>query len=217
MYSLGVMSAYNYVRKALDELDTAEEVGMLIQMDNLDLYNLVQGSIVEAAVMIQTAAPAYLIEGRKGVLDEDYSIEMIEPDVPEIRMLQPTLRVVSLKASDSRVIVTGFLPEDSAEARKQLDPYVRGTHDDPKAVTVKMWEEDLHPVIRYYSYSPDKQNKTIEVEYIPYPQIVEQMVDIAARMEYPVLNMIVSLVLESLSQFDAAALYRKKATEYFQR
>ena len=52
---------------------------------------------------------------------------------------------------------------------------------------------------------------------IPYPQIIEQVVEISSRVEYPVLNMLVSLVLDSLAQHDAAALYKRKSIEYLQQ
>lgn len=217
MYSLGVKSAYNYVRKALDELDEAEDTGMICQVDDLDLYRLVEGHIVEAAVAVHSSAPAHLLEGKHGAIDTDFSVTMVEVDVPEIRMLQPAVRLVSIKSADSPLLVTDFLYENTPEARKQLNPYVRGTFDDPKAVVMKKWEEDNKPVLRYYSLSPAKQAMHFDVEYIPYPQIIEQVVEISSRVEYPVLNMLVSLVLDSLAQHDAAALYKRKSIEYLQQ
>ena len=230
MYSLGVKSAYNYVRKALDELDGAEDTGMICQVDDLDLYRLVEGHIVEAAVAVHSSAPAHLLEGKHGVIDEDYSVTMAETTVPEIRLLKPAVRLVSIKAPDSNVLVTDFLYENTPEARKQLNPYVRGTFDDPKAVVMKKWEEDNKPVVRYYSLLPSKPEQSdvdgdmpsaqlleLDVEYIPYPQIIEQVVEISSRVEYPVLNMLVSLVLDSLAQHDAAALYKRKSIEYHQQ
>lgn len=211
MYSLTVKSAFAYVRRAIDELVSAESIGLLADPDALDLHKIVEGSIVEAVAKIHSQAPTLLMEGEVAVRDEDYSLE-IEDGVATIAMLVPALRVISVKSDDSDVIVCDLLAENSPEGRMQLNAYTRGVHDDPRAVLQKKWNGDNMPVIKYYTTNAD--DPEFEVEYFPYPVLEEGEVKISPRLEYAVLNEIVAMVLDIYREGNQAQIFRAKALEY---
>lgn len=217
MYQLTVKAALNYVRKSIDELMSNEEIGMLIDPDAIDLHRLVEGYIVEAVYKTYSLAPTTLLEGKDAVEGEDFSFERSDDNVATISMLIPIARLLSLKCSDSDIILSDMIPEDSAEGRKQLNQYVRGTYDDPRLVLQKKWNGDHMPRMKYYTTkATDSDDITFDIEYLPYPELVEGVVNIAPRVEYAILNLIVAMVLDSLKEFEQAERFRVKSREYLE-
>lgn len=208
MFQLSIGAACAYVRRVLDELTSVEEIGMLVSPDAVDLHKLVEGSIVEAAVRIHNLAPAIMIDGVKGAEGADYSLENTQ-GVLKITMLKDTIRIASVQASDSGIVVSDLIPEDSAEGRKQLNEYVRGVPDDPRVVLAKAWASDYCPILRYYT--AEAENPSVELYYVPYPVIEETIVNICPKLEYAVLNEVAAMVLDALNEHEKAGLYRDKA------
>lgn len=210
MYQLSIISATAFVRTALDELMTVEETGMLVDADAVNLQRLVVNSIVEAVVKTHQGALSVLIDGNIGVQGEDYTAELDDNGVITITMLQDTLRVASVQAADSPVVLTDIVPEDSAEGRKQLNRYVRGVSDDPRVVLQKRWSGPYRPIMKYYSTEEDTC-PAISLEYVPYPVLEEAVINISPQLEYAVLNELVAMILDSVNQHEKAALYRAKS------
>lgn len=210
MYQLSINSATSYVRTALDELATVEEIGMLVDADAVNLQRLVVNSIVEAVVKTHQGAASVLIDGITGKKGEDYKAEL-KDGVITITMLKDTLRLASLQAEGSPVVVCSVVPENSAEGHKQLNKYVRGVSEDPCLVLQKVWSESYKPIFKYYSTEATTCPE-ITLEYVPYPVLHDAIIDVSPQLEYAVLNELVAMVLDSVKEHDKAALYRAKAT-----
>lgn len=215
MFQLGISAACAYVRKSLDELTSVEDIGMLASPDAIDLHKIVEASIIEAAVKVHERASGLLMEGVFGTKGTVFGVEKNSDGSLTITATKEAVRVLSVKASDSGILVTDFIPEDSAEARKQQNEHVRGTYDDPRVILMKKWAGDNRPVFRYYSPKSDTI-PDIEYEYVPYPVIEESIIEICPRLEFAVLNELTAMVLESINEFDKAALFRGKAKEYME-
>lgn len=215
MYSLTVKGAFAYVRRAIDELTSAEEIGHLVEPDAIDLHRLVEGAMVEAVVKAYSLAPGLTLEGEAAVKGKDYELEL-KDGVVTISMLTPTARVVSVQCKDSEVILSDLIPENSAEGRKQLNKYIRGTYDDPRLVLLKQWKADNMPRLRYYTTSLKEDDLDFDIEFLPYPVLEEGVVKVASRLEYAVLNFIVASVLDSFKELEAAERFRVKAKEYME-
>lgn len=213
MFQLGISAACAYVRKSLDELTSVEDIGMLASPDAIDLHKIVEASIIEAAVKVHERASGLLMEGVSGTNGTAFGVEKNSDGSLTITAMKEAVRVLSVKASDSGILVTDFIPEDSAEARKQQNEHVRGTYDDPRVILMKKWAGDNRPVFRYYSPKSDTI-PDIEYEYVPYPVIEESIIEICPRLEFAVLNELTAMVLESINEFDKAALFRGRAEEY---
>lgn len=215
MFQLTVKAALAYVRRAIDELTSAEEIGHLTEPDAIDLHRLVEGAMVEAVVKAYTLAPALSLEGETAAELKDYTLDL-KDGVVTITMLTPTSRVLSVKCADSEVILSDLIPENSAEGRKQLNKYVRGTYDDPRLVLLKKWNGDHMPRMKYYTTTLAEEELSFDIEFLPYPSLEEGVVKVASRLEYAVLNFIVASVLDSFRELDAAERYRVKAKEYME-
>lgn len=213
MYSLTVNEAFAYVRKAIDELISAEDIGLLVDPDALNLQKLVESSIVEAILKAYSLAPASLVEGVSGVKQTDYSLDL-KDSVVTIEMLVPVARILSVKCIDSGIVLTSMVLEDSAEGRKQLNKYIRGTYDEPSLVLQKIWKGNYQPIMKYYTTNvTEKEKLDVDIEYLPYPSIAGGSVDIAPRLRFAILNLIVSMVLDSYKETALSELYRAKAKE----
>ena len=188
---------------------------MLASPDGVDLHRLVEGFAVEAVAKVHNAAPSLYLDGQKGTLATDYSADFDQYDngVVVIKMLKDTLRVASVKASDSNYVVANIVAEDSAEGRKQQNKYVRGVPDDPCVVLQKVWSAEYKPVLKYYSTTAT-ECPVFDIEYIPYPEIEEAIIMICPKLEYHVLNEIAAMVLDALNEHDKAAMYHTKAQEF---
>lgn len=152
MFQLTIGAATAYVRKCLDELMSVEEIGLLVSPDAVDIQKLVENGIVEAAYKVHNQAPSIMVDGILGEYgtEKDYVVS-IENGVITIVMLKDTARVASIKAVDSDIVVCDFVPEDSAEGRKQLNKFVRGVPDDPRVVLQKTWFGNYKPILKYYT------------------------------------------------------------------
>lgn len=216
MIDLSLDHAHKYLLQVLDELKNLEGGDMLVEADELDTMKLTEGYIVEAALKAHKDAPAHIVEGLVGVRDTDYSVEYEDDDanVAIIKMLQPTARLASLKASDSHVVMVDPIAEDTPIARMQHNKYVRGTYDDPRLIVKSVWEQAYCPEYAYYSVK--SQNATFKVEYVPYPELMGDTVQISSKLEYAVLTLLVTMVLDALSYSEKANIYRAKYQEYLQ-
>lgn len=217
MFPLTVKGALAYVRKAIDELTSVEDIGMLVSPDAVNLHRLVEGCMVEAVLKTYAQAPAESMEGVVAEEESDYKLIGLKDGVVTISFETPIARMLSLRCVDSEIIVSDLVPENSAEARKQLNKYVRGTFDDPRVVLQKVWNGDNMPILEYYTTTKEGLDEvSFDIEVLPYPALVEGVVQIAARMEFPVLNNIVALVLDSYAQTELADRFRAKAKEYME-
>jgi hypothetical protein len=208
MKQLEVNTAYQFVQTVLDELtNTGEAVDLAA--DTTDIEKLVESVLVEAVITTHTGAPSVLVDGVVGTEGEDY-ISSLNDGVVKIEMQSDALRVVSVQASDSTAVVTDILPEASPEARKQLNKHTRGVYDDPAVVMCKRREEDYKPVLKYYS-AKEETCPDMTVEYVPYPVMNGDAVEVCPRLEYAVLNEVAAAVLDALKESQKAAIYRTKS------
>lgn len=210
MYSLAITKAVAYVRQAIDEINSSESYGLIGEAEILDVQKLVEGYFAEAVINVHTLAPALLMEGIMATEGTDYDLKL-DNGVVTITMKMPTVRVVSAKCSDSDIVLTDLLSEDSAEGRKQLDKYVRGTYDDPRIVLQKKWAGEHMPILKYYTAKEDEAS--FDLEIIPYPAASADSALIAPRLEYAVLNYITAMLLDSFKEHERAELYKAKAKE----
>lgn len=210
MIQISPTYAHDYILQVLDELENSENDSMLSEAEGIDTLKLTEGYLAEAVIKAHKDAPSLVVDGVVGKEDEDYEVEWSEK-VADLKMLKDTIKVVSVKV-DGSPVVTEYFPEDSAIGRMQDNQYVRGTYDDPKLIVKKVWEHDRKP--EFYYYSAKESKPTMNVEYIPYPDSSLSTVSISDKLEYAVLNLVASMVLDALSLHDKATIYKNKYTEY---
>lgn len=217
MYSLTVMAAHDYTRRAIDELLSIDDIGMLSNghsyADTVNLHKLVEGFLVEAVIKTYNQTPSAAMEGVFGEEGRDFSLSLND-GVVTIVMNVPVFRILSARCGDSEHTLGELIPENSAEGRKQLNKYIRGTYDDPRLVLLEKWNGDNMPRMKYYTTrEEDVDDVSFDIEYLPYPELTEGYVLIAPQTKYAVLNNVVALVLDSYRETELADRFRNKSKE----
>ena len=210
MTQLSLTQAHNYVLQVLDEITSTDETPMLNGSEDFDTLKLTEGYLPEAIIKAHKDAPSFVVDGVVGEEGADYEVNWLDK-VGHLRMLTEAIRVVSVKAEDSPVVVSDYSTEDSPIGRMQNNKYVRGAYDDPRLIVKKVWANDRQP--EFYYYTAKEASTTLQVEFIPYPTDSSNA-DIADKLEYAILNLTASMVLDALSLHDKAVLYKNKYQEY---
>lgn len=216
MIELSLDKVHRYVLQVLDEIRNTEDDAMLAETEDLDAIDtrkMAEGFFVEAVLKAHKDAPSYLVDGKPGAKDTDYSVSF-DGTTAKIVMLQESARLASIKASDSDIVVVDYAPEDSPIGRMQNNAYVKGTHDDPRLIVKKVWAEVRKPEYLYYSVKGN--TATFDLEYVPYPKLTDGKLSVSDKLEYAVLNLLASMVLEALGLIDKANIYKTKYVEYLQ-
>lgn len=147
------------VRKNLDEQGLNESVMYNDEnADNDSMDSIIAKTLPEAINEIHRIAPVYLLEGDSLVERNDNQESESSSSQQDVsisgRVLlfsvpDTCLRLAAFQAADSDIVVTDVIPEASAEGRKQLNPYIRGTYDNPRMVKVQGKGGPMS--FRYYS------------------------------------------------------------------
>lgn len=213
MFTISLNKAHSYILHVLDELQNASDTAFLTEGGELDTLKLTSGFLTEAVLKAHKDAPSHLLDGVIGVLGTDYDVE-INDGVAKIVMLKTSARLASFKSSDSPVVISDCVAEDSPIGRAQNNKYVRGTYDDPRLIIKRAWQGERKPEYLYYSILDP--NATFTLEYIPFPEEDSDEYEVAEKLEYAVLNLLASMVLDALTLSEKANIYRAKYQEYLQ-
>lgn len=146
MVTITPSDAVALVRKNLDEQEINASAlyvsGSPDTTDNDSLDNIIKKTLPEAINAVHRNAEHVLLEGEAATLTG----VTISDNIVTFSISEKVLRLVSFKAVDSGVVLGDYIPEFSAEGRKQLNPYIRGTYDDPALVKL-----EGKNIFRYYT------------------------------------------------------------------
>lgn len=148
MIRLYVDDAISLVRKNMDEVDTGV-ASMLETPATTSIDEVVRRTIPEAVNAVNRLTAAYRLQGLEvrsfyaettpATYHSDFKkIEIASDGTVSFEIDEehtgPWLRLVGLKALDSPITIVDNINELSPEAHMQLNPYTRGTWDEPRLV-----------------------------------------------------------------------------------
>ena len=127
------------------------------------------------------------------------------------------LRLISLKMNGWKRPIQTLVGEDSAEAHKQQNKFLRGTPDHP--VGVLTHGVSGHPIAELFT-CPTNNPTIIDMgQYYPEPKRNnyngDSYVNICQPLEYPCLNQITAHVLRGLGRAQEALMYESMAVQPF--
>ena len=157
MTELQIREAVDPVRKNLEEVGANESL-MYGSYDNADLDSIIRKTIPDAVNFINAAAPSYMLQGVSllaervsgGSLVSDYESLEIKGRVLRFSFGDRCLRIVAVRAFDSDVTISAEVPEVSPVGRMQINPFTRGTFDNPVLVRDQIGVNG-NPTFTYYS------------------------------------------------------------------
>lgn len=222
--------AIDAVRKNLDEQGLNESVMYNDEnADNDSMDSIIAKTLPEAINEIHRIAPVYLLEGDSLVerndnqgsesssSQEDVSISgrVLLFSVPDT-----CLRLVAFQAADSDIVVTDVIPEASAEGRKQLNPYIRGTYDNPRMVKVQGKGGPMS--FRYYSLK-DNSFDNHPIDAISRLEVIYQAVyndqegasyQASTELVDSIMYQLTAMVLAIYGQAEMANYFTQKALKW---
>lgn len=219
---LYLSDAVEFVRARMDELSFSNDDMISPADDDRNFDKTVEKLLPEAAEFIDRAAPANLLEPEdvisvravgnraegieSSILMEDGSIRITIP------LESGFLRAVSFHCTDSDIYVTGAVPYDSPEARMQLNPYVRGTHDAPVLTERKVPGK---VILTYYSVKDRTNVPGFAIYKIDKPSYADDMSIFCPDFLGPaVLNRLTGMVLDTYKESQHAQTFYQKSLSY---
>lgn len=221
MTELTVGDAISLVRKNLDEVDINGSSMFSQDGDNDDMDALVKRNLPEAINAVHLSAPAHLLEGATPQeWGKAATILSVERDgICRFSINDKDfLRLTSFRAKDSSIVVTDVLEEASAEGRKQLNKYIRGTFDRPRIVREQGTAE---PTFKYYSlsrqrmerfpFSPDREDFIAELSYVQRQYFDGEVVSrpISVRLRQNIVDYITGLVMVAYGDQRAETFFNR--------
>ncbi len=217
MVTISKADAIAAVRKNLDEQGLNESVMYGDEnADNDSLDSIIAKTLPEAINDIHRIAPVYLLEGEDITAFKECGFD---GGVLFFTFDADCLRLAAFQATDSAIVVTDVIPEASAEGRKQLNQYIRGTYDNPRLVQVQ--GVTYLPSFRYYSLKDDtyKDNPKAAIKQL---KVVKQQSWSASAESYPasadlvdsIIYQLTALVCQIYGKTDAATYFSNKATKW---
>lgn len=212
---LPLSDAVNFVRSRIDELSYNNDDMISPADDDRNFDKTVEKLLPEAAEAVFRAAPAALLEPEK--LIQIPSLTQIPSGVESasiqggvmvfvLNYSSGFLRLVSFKSGDSDIYVTIPTAFDSPEARKQTNPYTKGTYDAPVLIERKLPGKEE---FSYYSargsswpgasvYTIDKPSYTDD-----------KTIFCPSLLDLAVLNRLVGMVLDAYGDQRSQLFYQK--------
>lgn len=218
------------VRKNLDEQGLNESVMYNDEnADNDSMDSIIAKTLPEAINEIHRIAPVYLLEGdslveRNDNLGSESSSSQEDVSISGRVLLfsvpDTCLRLVAFQAADSDIVVTDVIPEASAEGRKQLNPYIRGTYDNPRMVKVQGKGGPMS--FRYYSLK-DSSFDNHPIDAISRLEVIYQAVyndqegasyQASTELVDSIMYQLTAMVLAIYGQAEMANYFTQKALKW---
>ena len=218
MLSLGLSDIYTYVKSRLDELSNNDDALLVSNNQGVEDLEKEIDAVVEPAIRkIHLDAPNILLKEGNSLAGSDVSAQdrasVSEYYIARINVPNDFLRLVTLKLNEWERPIQTLLGEDSAEYRKQQNPYLMGTPQRPVGFLTHQGQKS-NGVIELYSIINNNPVITFGW-YVPNPVLNNNVVDIIETLKYPCLNQITAEVLRSLGRHQEAVVYDRLAVQPF--
>ena len=217
MKMLSVAEAIAAVRKNLDEIGLNESIMYTEEStDNDSLDGIISRTLPEAINLVNKTAPVSLLEGEnrsRGPFDS----ASIEDGSLVFTFTADYLRLVAFQTKDSPIVITDVLDEASAEGRKQLNRFIRGTYDRPRLVGEQGARGTY--TFRYYTLKDTRPYENNPISAIKrFSFVKEQFYDegadgypIPEDLRQNILDELTALVLAIYGENDKANYFAEKA------
>lgn len=208
MVTLTRDNAIAAVRKNLDEQMTNASSMFGQTTDNTDMNTLIAKTIPEAINAVCLSAPVQLLDGTAVT---PTSVATSQDGVVSFSVTEKVIRLVAFKAADSDIVVTDVVPEDSAIARMQLNPYVRGTYDKP--VLVQLQGDQVPYKFKYYSIHGTVSSPISRCEFVVLQEYSDNTTSysVPADLYWPIIDQLTAMVLAIYNENDKAQYFFNKA------
>lgn len=203
------------VRVAIDMNMSSAPLSSLGDVDTLSLDEIIVSKIEDAARMVESGAPVYLLGSGEPFgasigwdSEEGYGSG-------HIVLPQDFLRLVSYEMSDWSMAVTSVITEDDPLYARQRSrfPGIRGC---PQKPVVAVVSRPVGLVLEFYSCTAGEGVYVKRARYIPVPKISGGKIDLPEKLRSAVVYETAYLTALSVGNGDVAAAMLNNAKELMQ-
>ena len=193
------------IRIALDQNMTSTQLLDTGDIDTLSLDELIESKIADAARIVESSAPLYLLEGGK---DIEHSVgwnERVRLGGGYIHLPDDFMRLVSFQMSDwDRAVSIAITEDDPLYARQQSRfPGARGC---PQKPVIAIVTRPIGQVLEFYSCAAGDKVYVKRARYIPIPKIENGNIELCYKLKPAIVYYTAYLVALTIGQADLATI-----------
>ena len=200
---------------ALDENVSSAALSGLGDVDTLKLDEIVESKVVDAAMVIEQNAPAYMLDSGKAFGESIGWDGQPGYGAGYIHLPDDFMRLVCFQMSDWDYAVTLAITEDSPQYQMQRSRFA-GVRGNPQKPVVAITSQPIGLVLEFYSCYSGEDAFIKKARYIPIPRIKNGKIDLCEKLRRAVVYYAAYLAALSLGNGDAAAAMLATARELAQ-
>jgi len=199
MPSYKVSDLINRVRIALDENGDSGDLVALSDIDTLTLNDIIKYSLLDAARIVETNAPSYLLDAGESFASQSVIWKGSKGyGAGTIVLPEDFMRLVSFKMSDWTHSVNGAVTQESEAYLMQQSEYpgIRGC---PQKPVVAIINAPAGLSLEFYSCMGGAGVSVEHAQYLPYPNITYGSIDLCRRLKDAIVYYAAYLTAQSLN------------------
>jgi len=200
---------------ALDENVSSAALSGLGDVDTLKLDEIVESKVVDAAMVIEQNAPAYMLDSGKAFGESIGWDGQPGYGAGYIHLPDDFMRLVCFQMSDWDYALTMAITEDSPQYQMQRSRFA-GVRGNPQKPVVAITAQPIGLVLEFYSCYSGEDAFIKKARYIPIPRIKNGKIDLCEKLRRAVVYYTAYLAELSLGNGDAAAAMLATARELAQ-
>lgn len=197
---------------ALDENVSSAALSGLGDVDTLKLDEIVESKVVDAAMVIEQNAPAYMLDSGKAFGESIGWDGQPGYGAGYIHLPDDFMRLVCFQMSDWDYALTMAITEDSPQYQMQRSRFA-GVRGNPQKPVVAITSQPIGLVLEFFSCYSGENAFIKKARYIPIPRIKNGKIDICEKLRRAVVYYTAYLAALSLGNGDAAAAMLSTARE----
>ena len=197
---------------ALDENVDSTSMEGLPDEDTLKLNEIIESKIVDAAMVIELNAPAYMLDSGKAFGESIGWDGQPGYGAGYIHLPDDFMRLVCFQMSDWDYALTMAITEDSPQYQMQRSRFA-GVRGNPQKPVVAITSQPIGLVLEFYSCYSGDDAYIKKARYIPIPRIKNGKIDLCEKLRRAVVYYTAYLAALSLGNGDAAAAMLATAKE----
>ena len=200
------------VKVALDENVDSSALSGLGDVDTLKLDEIVESKVVDAARIIESNAPAHLLDSGKAFGESIGWDGQPGYGAGYIHLPDDFMRLVCFQMSDWDYALTMAITEDSPLYQMQRSRFA-GVRGNPQKPVVAITSQPIGLVLEFFSCYSGESAFIKKARYIPMPRIRNDKIELCEKLKPAVVYYTAYLSALSMGEGDAAAALLATARE----
>ena len=204
------------VRVAIDNNDTSLQMpNNLIDIDTLTLEQIIESKVADAARVVESTAPFYLLDSGKAFGDSIGWDGEAGYGSGHIHLPDDFLRLVTFQMSDWSYPVSEAITEEDEEYAMQRSRYA-GIKGSPQKPVVAVVQQPIGLVLEFYSCYSGENAYIKRARYIPIPRVIDGGIDICEKLRPAIVYYTAYMVALSIKDGDLATAMLNQSKELMQ-